>query len=83
MLRILKERLESMQITCLTTLPKNATHYFVLNLIVIKRDEAHYVGEALDLSTVTLPDRLNNAKEAHLSIREEGDRFIIRVYTPK
>jgi len=82
-LRILRERLESMQITCLNTLPKNATHNFLLSLICVSHDKARYIGDALDLSTISLPERLSNAKQAHLSIRDDGDRFLISVYTPK
>jgi hypothetical protein len=82
-LRILRERLESMQITCLNTLPKNATHSFLLSLICVSHAEARYVGDALDLSTIPLPGRLSGARQAHLSIRDDGERFLISVYTPK
>jgi len=82
-LRILKERLESLQITCLSNLPKNATHSFVLDLIIINRIDAHYTDDVSYVSTVALPERVQNAKEVYLSMRESSGRLLISVYTKK
>lgn len=82
-LRMLKERLESQQMTCLSQLPKNATHSFVLDFIIINHSEAHYIGDTLDVSNVVLSERVKNAKEVYLSMRDTPERLLISVYTRK
>lgn len=82
-LRMLKERLESMQVTCLSQLPKNATHSFVLDFIIINHNEAHYIGDTLDVSSIVLPERVKNGREVYLSMRDTSDRLLISVYTKK
>lgn len=82
-LQILKERLESLQITCLSNLPKNATHFFVLDFVIINRIDAHYTNDVSYVSAVVLPERVQNANEAYLSMRESSDRLLISVYTKK
>ena len=80
-LRILRERLTSLNVTCLETLPKNATHTFKLRLIIVERKEARFIGDALDLSDTPLPDTVKSASSAWINIREEGNRYVIVVYT--
>lgn len=82
-LRILRERLESFQITCLSNFPKNATHSFVLDFIIINRTDSHYTDDIAYVSTVALPERVQNAKEVYLSMHESSDRLLISVYTKK
>lgn len=74
-LESLKQRLEREHyIKCIDTLPKNATHTFTLDLLAVKH------ADLIDLSSIELPRRVKNAVIAHLSIREDGDRFLISVY---
>jgi hypothetical protein len=80
-LRILKARLEAMNITCLEELPKNSNLYFKLRLVVVEKKKMTFIDDAFDLSKTPLPDTVKTAKEAWLAHREDGERYFISVYT--
>ncbi len=74
-LDILKERLAVHHVKVLDELPKNHKHSFKLDLLVVKQSCLS------DLATIDLPSRVKAAMLAHLYMREDGDRFVIRLYS--
>jgi len=75
-LQMLTARLQSLNITCLDQLPKNATHTFKLRLIIVDKETS------LDWSKVPLPaDTVNAATtRAWIGIQEEAHRYVVRLY---
>lgn len=83
LLRILKSRLESLDIKCVEDLPKNYKLQWTLRFIVLEKDTVNLIGDdnAFDVTHTRLPDTVHNAKEAWFNFREDDSRYLITLYT--
>lgn len=83
LLRILKSRLESLNIKCVEDLPKNYKLQWTLRFIILEKDTVNRVGEdnAFDMTETRLPDTVHTAKEAWINFRDDGNRYLVSLYT--
>lgn len=82
-LRILKTRLESLNIKCVEDLPKNYKIQWKLRFIILDHT-VNRVGDddnAFDMTETHLPDTIHSAKEAWFNFRDDGNRYIVTLYT--